>query len=156
MCRSDGRWTRNICDTAIVDVPVTAIVIFAHGSSIESANDAVRRVAQRVAETLARGGEFDLVETAFLEQGRPDLAEAVAAVVARGVAHIIVVPYFLTLGIHLQRDLPEIVRKLSSIHSGVEIRVAPPLDGHPVLGEILIERAREALVQFSTSMRGPA
>lgn len=126
-------------------MPRTAIVIFAHGSSIESANDSVRRVADRVAHEAARDGRFDLVETAFLEQGRPGLAEAVAAVVARGAARIIVVPYFLTLGIHLQRDLPEIVGKLSSIHSGVEIRVAPPLEGHPALGEILIERAREAV-----------
>lgn len=128
-------------------MPRTAIVIFAHGSSVESANDSVRRVAERVAHEAARDGRFDLVETAFLEQGRPGLAEAVAAVVAQGAARIIVVPYFLTLGIHLQRDLPEIVGKLSSIHSGVEIRVAPPLEGHPALGEILIERAREAVAQ---------
>ena len=60
-------------------MPVTAIVIFAHGSSIESANDSVRRIADRV----RREAGFDLVEAAFLEQGRPDLASALEAVVAQ-------------------------------------------------------------------------
>jgi sirohydrochlorin ferrochelatase len=122
-------------------VPVTAIVIFAHGSSIESANESVRRIV----EDVRRDGGFELVEPAFLEQGCPDLAGAVAAAVAKGAARVVVVPYFLTLGLHLQRDLPKIVKDLSRIHEGVEIRVASPLDGHPALGEILKERAREAL-----------
>lgn len=122
---------------------MTAVVIFAHGSSIESANESVRRVAADV----ARKCEFDLVEPAFLEQGRPDLSTAVQSAVTRGASRIVIVPYFLTLGLHLQRDLPAIVRKLSATHPEIEIRVTPPLDGHSGLHEILVERAREALAQ---------
>jgi sirohydrochlorin ferrochelatase len=122
-------------------VPVTAIVIFAHGSSIESANDSVREIAGRIRAEAA----FDLVEAAFLDQGRPDLAGALEAVVAQGAKRVVVVPYFLTLGIHLQRDLPNIVSGLERIHKGVEIRVAPPLEGHPALVDILKQRAHEAL-----------
>ena len=116
-------------------------MIFAHGSSIESANDSVRRIA----DSIRREAGFDLVETAFLEQGRPDLAGALEAAVAQGAKRVVVVPYFLTLGIHLQRDLPKIVSGLARIHKGVEIRVAQPLDGHPALDGILKERAQEAL-----------
>lgn len=119
----------------------TGIVIFAHGSSVASANDAVREVAQ----TTARKAQFELFETAFLEGGRPDLREAVDSLVRNGASRILVIPYFLTLGLHLQRDLPAIVRNISSIHTGVDIRVTPPLDGHPALARILEDRAREAL-----------
>ena len=117
----------------------SGIVIFAHGSSVPSANDAVRTVAQ----AAAAAGGFDRVETAFLE-AQPGLAEAVAQLAASGVTRILVVPYFLTLGIHLQRDLPAIVERLLQAHPDVEIRVAPPLDGHPTLSQILIERAQVA------------
>jgi sirohydrochlorin ferrochelatase len=117
----------------------TGIAIFAHGSSVASANDSVRVVAGRV----GREGGFELVEAAFLEQGKPDLAEAVARLAARGASRILVVPYFLTLGLHLQRDLPRIVADIARIQSGVEIRVTPPLDGHPAMAQALIERARE-------------
>ena len=118
----------------------TGIIIFAHGSSVAAANDSVRAVAEEV----ARVGGFELVEAAFLEQSAPDLATGVARLVQRGASRIIVIPYFLTLGIHLQRDLPRIVERISSIHTGVEIQVTPPLDGHPALVRILLERAWDA------------
>ena len=118
----------------------TGIAIFAHGSAVESANDAVREV---VRQFEARGG-FDLVEASFLELGKPDLAAAVEKLVERGAGRVVVVPYFLTLGKHLQRDLPRIVGEIQSIHTGVEIKVTAPMDGHPSLAEILIDRATSA------------
>ena len=94
---------------------------------------------------MAVAGGYITYETAFLESARPDLREAVARLTAQGVERIIVLPYFLTLGIHLKRDLPRIVDELALIHKGVEIKVTEPLDGHPALKEILLDRARRAL-----------
>ena len=125
---------------ATVATKKTAVVFFAHGSSIESANEAVRQVARAAA---ARGG-FELWEAAFLEGGRPDLAAAAARLVAAGASRIVIVPYFLTLGLHLQRDLPRLATELSQNYQDVEIACGEPLDGHPALVEILAERAREA------------
>lgn len=117
-----------------------AIIVFAHGSSVESANQAVRDASTE----MAHQGGFDVVETAFLEDAHPNLAEAVASVVERGVNRILVIPYFLTLGIHLQRDLPRIIAGIKSIHKGVEIEVTAPLDGHPGLISALLGRADAA------------
>jgi len=117
----------------------TGIVVFGHGSSVASANDAVRTIAAEA----ARYGAWDLFETAFLEHA-PKLDEAVAKLAAAGADRILVLPYFLTLGIHLQRDLPRLVEDLSRKH-GIPIRVAPPLDGHPELSRILAARAQEML-----------
>ncbi|MGH9672618.1 MAG: sirohydrochlorin chelatase [Bryobacteraceae bacterium] len=117
----------------------TAVVIFAHGSPIESANESVRAVARAV----AAGAGFDIVEPAFLESGRPSLAEAVAGCAARGAGRVLIVPYFLTLGLHLQRDLPRMTAEIAASHPRLRIDVAPPLDGHPALVEALRDRARE-------------
>lgn len=106
---------------------------------MSSANDAVRAVAAEAART----GGWQACETAFLECS-PRLGDAVTALAARGISEILVLPYFLTLGIHLQRDLPKLVDELSREH-GVSIRVAPPLDGHAALSRILVERAAEAV-----------
>ncbi|MGH9657155.1 MAG: sirohydrochlorin chelatase [Bryobacteraceae bacterium] len=118
----------------------TGFVVFAHGSSVESANEAVRAVVRDV----ARRGGLELVEAAFLEGGTPGLEGAVERLVGSGAGRIVVLPYFLTLGLHLQRDLPRIVDALSRKYAGVEIRVTAPLDGHPALAAVLLERAREA------------
>ncbi len=114
--------------------------MFGHGSSVESANDAVRSMAAQ----LARRGGYESVETAFLEGGRPDLRGAVETLASRGIQQVIVIPYFLTLGMHLQRDLPLLVKELRALHPGMEIRVTAPLDGHPALIDALVGRAREA------------
>ena len=124
---------------------MTGFVVFAHGSRIEAANEAVRAVSAGMAGTLAATGNT-IVETAFLELGTPDLAGAVERLIERGAGRVVVSPYFLTLGRHVERDLPRIVAKLSQRHSGITIEVTPPLDGHPALLEILLERARGALV----------
>jgi sirohydrochlorin ferrochelatase len=118
----------------------TGIVVFAHGSRIESANQAVRAVAAE----LARAGGFDRVEAAFLELGQPDLESAVALLAAEGVRRIVIIPYFLTLGMHLERDLPAIVRRIAQAHTGLDLVTTLPLDGHPALIQVLLDRARGA------------
>jgi sirohydrochlorin ferrochelatase len=119
----------------------TGYIVFAHGSSVESANQAVRSVA---AEVSQRGG-YPTVEAAFLEGGRPDLKEAVASLAAKGLSRVVVIPYFLTLGLHLQRDLPRLVEELKRLNPDLEIDVTPPLDAHPSLVEALLDRAKESV-----------
>ena len=119
---------------------ITAFVVFAHGSRVESANEAVRAVSARMAQESGQ-----VVEAAFLECGQPNLAGAVDRLAERNAARIVVVPYFLTLGTHLQRDLPVLVQQAAARHPGIEIEVTAPLDGHPALLTALLDRASTAL-----------
>jgi len=120
--------------------PSIGYVVFAHGSSVESANDAVRAVAAE----LARRGKYEAVEAAFLEGGRPDLAGAVEILSGCGLTRVVVIPYFLTLGLHLQRDLPHLVEHIRAAHPEIKIEVTAPLDGHPAMVDALLARARES------------
>lgn len=118
---------------------MTGLILFAHGSTVASANEAVQDVALEVARRTGR-----IVEAAFLECAEPTLPQAVTKLAQAGARRVVVLPYFLTMGIHLRRDLPGIVEQLRPIYEGVAIEIAPPLDGHPALLEILIDRYREA------------
>lgn len=129
-----------------------AIVVFAHGSSVAAANDAVRQVAAE----MARRGGFPLVAVAFLDCAQPDLKQAISDLAASGSRRFLVVPYFLTLGTHLQRDLPRMVRDILEQWPGIEIEVRPPLDGHPALADILVERVRGAATLETPSESSPA
>jgi sirohydrochlorin ferrochelatase len=117
------------------------LIVFAHGSSVAEANEAVRRAAS---EAAMRCG-VSLWEAAFLELTQPDLAAAVQSLSEKGAARIIVTPYFLTMGIHLQRDLPLLLDEIARSHPGLRLSCAPPLDGHPALIDILAERAHQAI-----------
>ena len=122
---------------------MTGYVVFAHGSRVETANEAVRTVTAQLRE---RGG-YEAVETAFLEGGRPNLLGAVEALSARGAETVVVIPYFLTLGLHLQRDLPRLIREIENAHPGLIIGVTPPLDGHPAMIDALLDRAQASCKQ---------
>jgi len=118
------------------------IIVFAHGSRIEAANEAVRAAAG----DLARSGGFPMVEAAFLELGRPTLEEAADSLVERGIERLVILPYFLTPGLHLERDLPLLVKNITNKYSGLDVVVTPSLDGHPGLVEVLSDRLRGALL----------
>jgi sirohydrochlorin ferrochelatase len=129
----------------------TGVIVFAHGSRVEPANEAVRIVAEQLAQT---SGEH--VRAAFLELGEPSLEHAAEQMAEAGVQRIIVLPYFLTLGLHMERDLPRIVADITRKHPGVEMVVAPPLDGHPALVDILVDRVHQmqSETQAETRYRG--
>ena len=89
---------------------MTGLIVFAHGSPVAEANDGVRAVTAALA---VRGGHT-LTETAFLDCAPPDLRAAVAALIGRGATRIVVIPFFLTLGVHMRRDLPGASESMAS------------------------------------------
>ncbi|MGH9407571.1 MAG: sirohydrochlorin chelatase [Terriglobia bacterium] len=116
----------------------TAILLFAHGSRVEEANERVRALAREVSEA----GGFAYVRAAFLELGKPDLETAIAHAVTEGLERIVVLPYFLTSGIHLRRDLPELLERERRLHPGVEFLVSESLESHPTMPSLLVGRIR--------------
>ena len=70
------------------------------------------------------------------------------------VDRIVVLPYFLTLGVHLQRDLPAIVDRLRPIYIDVEFTITEPLDGHPALLDILIDRYQQVVSEEGNHSEG--
>jgi sirohydrochlorin ferrochelatase len=88
-------------------------------------------------------GEWRASVAAFLEGGSPNLGAAIDDLLSRGEARFIIVPYFLTTGLHLKRDLPKLIAEIKAHHSAIEIEVTEPLDGHPAMEAALVDRARE-------------
>ena len=119
--------------------PSTVLILFAHGSKVPQANKAVMHLAGQIAN---RAGCPAIA--AFLEIADPDLPVAMNRAAGLGAKRVIIVPYFLTLGVHMQRDLPEIIRRQQPLHPEVEFRIAQPLEGHPCLPDALLDRMREA------------
>jgi sirohydrochlorin ferrochelatase len=117
----------------------TAILLIAHGSRHQPANDDLRELAARVA---ARG-EHPIVEACFLELVEPDIPTGGSRCVVRGASRVLMIPYFLSAGVHLLRDLTAARDELGREHPGVEFRLGPPLGPHPLLDELVSARIGE-------------
>jgi sirohydrochlorin ferrochelatase len=118
----------------------TALLLIAHGSRHEEANADLHYV---LAE-MRRLGRYAIVEASFLELAEPGIEAGAARCVALGAERVVLLPYFLSAGIHVRRDLSEVCRSLATSYPDVDFRLAEPLGRHPLLLEVVAERAREA------------
>ena len=119
----------------------TALLMMAHGSRIAEANDAARDVAMMVQEMTA----FEIVEVSFRELHEPNIQQGIDACVARGAQRILLMPYFLFMGAHVQHDLPEEIEEAKKRHPGLVMEMGSHLGVHRKLAEIETERIAEAL-----------
>jgi sirohydrochlorin ferrochelatase len=127
----------------------TAIIVFAHGSMVEEANDTIARLATGVSRASGLPAS-----AAFLEVAHPDLHVAVGTAVRAGARRILIIPCFLVFGVHVRQDLPRLVKALVFTYPDIEIVVSQPLEGHPGLAEILANRVSEALAGETLAVAG--
>jgi len=127
--------------------PLTAIIVFAHGSPVAEANEEVARLAEEVSRRAGCPAR-----AAFLEVAQPNLEAAVSEAARAGARRIVVVPYFLTMGVHVRRDLPRLLAEQQARFPSVDIRAAQSLEGYPGMADALLDRAQEAL-RTATSKR---
>lgn len=120
-------------------MPDTAILLMAHGSRRAEANQELFDLAGR----LIREGRYGIVEASFLELAEPDIVAGGRTCVARGASVVLMIPYFLSAGVHLNRDLVEARDNLAGEFPEVEFRLGPPLGPHAMLDDLVRERIRE-------------
>ena len=120
-------------------MPETAVLLIAHGSRHAPANEDLFRIAGRIAEL----GEYRIVEPAFLELTEPDIASGGDRCVERGADRVLMIPYFLSAGVHLIRDLTAAREDLKHRHPTVEFRLGPPLGPDPLLERLVAKRVRQ-------------
>ncbi len=119
----------------------TAILLMAHGSRIAEANDAVREIADIVKVMTG----FDIVEVSYREQHLPNIQQGIDACVAKGAERVILMPYFLFVGAHVQEDLPEEMAEARKRYPNVEFAMGKHLGVHTKLAEVVVDRIAEAL-----------
>jgi sirohydrochlorin ferrochelatase len=117
----------------------TALVLIAHGSRQDEANADLHYMV----EQLRCQGNDALVEASFLELAEPSIEQASDRCVAQGAERVVLLPYFLSAGVHVRRDLVAVRQRLADRYPEVEFRLAEPLGRHPLLLDIVAQRARE-------------
>ena len=125
----------------------TGLLIIDHGSRRPDAN----RVVRQVAAMVRAKSRFLIVQHAHMELAEPSIQQGFETCVAAGVDEIVVQPYFLGPGRHSTTDIPRMVEEVARKHPRVGIRLGAPLGPHPKMGELILERIRQAeILRHST------
>ena len=116
-------------------------MLIAHGSRRPEANADLVRLADAVQAT----DQFGIIEIAYLELADPDIPTGANNCVNRGAERVLMMPYFLSAGVHVRNDLQKFQEDFHLKYPGVTFEVCEPLGLHPKLVEVVIERLRETL-----------
>ena len=119
----------------------TALLLIAHGSRRAEAN----ADAHTMAELLTARGPSPCL-AAFLELASPTIPEGARQCLDRGASRIVLLPFFLSAGMHVTRDLQDWCVRLGQEYPQIQFLLAPPIGCHPLVVEVLAHQAAQALV----------
>jgi precorrin-8X/cobalt-precorrin-8 methylmutase len=115
------------------------IVLVGHGSPKQDANN-VEIIAGMVHRALHPNCADACVKVAYLQFARPDIETVIDTCVSDGARRVIVHPFFLYSGMHVTRDIPDVIADAAHRYPGVEFIYTDPLGTHEGLAGIVMER----------------
>lgn len=120
--------------------PTKALLLIAHGSRRPEANADLTYIA----EEMRKRTQYAIVQVSYLELAEPSIAEGGALCVQHGATEVTMLPYFLSPGVHARDDMAEARAALADQFPQVPFRLAEPLGRHPLLLDVVEQRALEA------------
>jgi len=122
-----------------------SILLLGHGSPKKEANN-LERVAAMLHTMLHAGCKEDCVKVAYLQFAEPGIMDTIKDSVSRGTQKIILHPFFLSSGMHVTKDIPEMIEEARKLYPGVTFIYTEPLGIHEKLAHIVMERISAAEV----------
>ncbi|MBU3546755.1 sirohydrochlorin chelatase [Polynucleobacter sp. MWH-Jannik1A5] len=118
-----------------------AIILFGHGAR----DSRWREPFDRLAALWQAQHPATPVELAFLEMMQPSLEEAVAALVAKGVTEVAVVPVFFGQGGHLRNDFPVLLEECRGKFPNIPLSATPAVGEDAAVLQAIIDFGARAL-----------
>lgn len=118
-----------------------AVILIDHGSRRAEAQGHLEAVAARVAK---RRPDWHVVH-AHMDVGEPDLPTVIARCAADGLREIVVHPFFLNTGMHVQETIPDLLETARAAHPELEITLADHLGLHDGLVDAVVDRVGESI-----------
>lgn len=119
------------------------ILLAGHGSPKKDANN-LEHVAALLHGMLHPKCTENCVRAAYLQFAKPDIMEALASCAEDGARRVVIHPYFLSSGMHVTTDIPEIIKEAEEKFPDVEFVYTEPLGIHNKMAEIILERVTSA------------
>ncbi|MHB9093980.1 MAG: sirohydrochlorin chelatase [Eubacteriales bacterium] len=115
------------------------IIVLGHGSKAPQALETLKKYG----EMVKTKSSCEIVLVASLQFNKPDLPEALDQAIDLGANKIVIVPFFLYNGIHMQEDIPAVIEQEKAKNPGVEIVLANHLGADHRLVDIVLDRIKE-------------
>ncbi len=126
--------------------PQTGVLLIAHGSRRKEANDDLVRLA----ELITRRQEYGVVQESYLELAPPTIVDGGRICVERGATRVLMLPYFLSAGVHVVLDLEDARKQLAAEFPNVQFELCPHLGLNPLMADIVLACLEEGNSKSTT------
>lgn len=82
---------------------------------------------------------------AHMEIASPSIADSIAQCAAEGFDRVVVAPYFLSQGRHIQQDIPALIAAALTHHPGLECVIAAPIGIDQAVAAVVHKRVQSAV-----------
>jgi cobalamin biosynthesis Co2+ chelatase CbiK len=124
-------------DKPLDEIKLKQLLIIAHGSRRESSNEEVRILAEKVGAKLKLA--VDDIKVAFLELASPSIDEALSDCFNNGIKEVVVLPYFLSGGVHVINDIPDEIQAVLNKWPTKTITVLPHIGASEAMVNLITE-----------------
>ena len=119
---------------------IEAVILMGHGSRVPGAGEGMEKVAQWLKEKRPEA----IIETCYMSELGPHFPEILEKCVRNGANKIIVMPYFLHLGIHLREDIPAMMGTEAKKYPGLTLILGRHLGFDESLADLVGKRLDES------------
>ncbi len=116
------------------------LILLAHGSRDVQWRKSFETFRDDLASELGKHS----VSLAYLELIPPTLEEAIMEAVKEGVERIRVLPLFMAMGKHLDRDIPKQIQEITAKHLKLKIELLPAVTSYPAVYDAMKATAKQA------------
>ena len=120
-----------------------SIILIGHGSPKKDANN-LETMGRLLHSMIHPDCSKGCVRVAYLQFAKPELPDTIKESVRNGAKKIIIHPYFLISGMHVTKDIPEMIKKAKKMYPDVEFVYTEPLGIHEKLVQVIAERIKTA------------
>lgn len=122
------------------------LIVLAHGSRNPKVPDEMNSLLVRLRKESQCLG-FARTEAAFLELINPNLNEVARQLIADEIKKIVILPYFLMMGNHVSRDIPNQIEALSSEFPDVRFELLDYFGANPLISQWLCDHLSASMVK---------
>jgi sirohydrochlorin cobaltochelatase len=125
------------------------LLLVGHGSKLPHNKELV----DSTAALIAAKNKGYIVKSGFMSMNDPSVEDSIRAFADEDIELLVVVPLFLAKGIHILKDIPEILGLDEGKKRGVitingrqlPLLYADPIGGDPLLAELMLKNAENAI-----------
>jgi precorrin-8X/cobalt-precorrin-8 methylmutase len=119
------------------------IMLIGHGSPKKDANT-LESISGLLHKAMHPGCTDNCIKVAYMQFVQPDIPTAIDSCISDGATEVIIHPFFLFSGMHVTKDIPEMIEAAKTKFPSVKFIYTEPLGIHENLVKIILERINAA------------